>query len=147
VAFTDKPIVIEPLIEPLTGSGWFKDDTLQENILRVGSDVFGVENATDKRERLLRFAEESIELLRAGGLTWDDIAKIVYFEFNRPVGTKLSQEFGGAAITLFAAANAHGYELLMLAESEIKRVGENKTKHRAKHAAKPDMVVAVRATP
>lgn len=115
---------------------------MQRHIVTVGIRTFGVDNMTNREERLLRFLEEALELVRAGGLDIDHVKSVVDYEFSRPQGDA-TQEFGGAACTLFAAADAHGLDLLDCAGAEIRRV-ENLPVGSAKkkHDGKPDSVKA-----
>lgn len=117
---------------------------IQDRIIEVGKDVFGETAITNRKERLLRFLEEAVELVRAGGLSRTDVDVIVGYEFSRPVETEIRKELGGAGCTLYAVAGAHGCDLDECVSVEIERVAANKEKIRAKAAAKPDYVHVAR---
>ena len=109
----------------------------------VGSIAFGQEAMMDSRERLLRFFEEAVELVRAGGLTLNDVQNVVTYEFSRDIGV-VTQEIAGTAVTLYAVASAFGVDLEEVAGNECHRVLENLEKIRAKQKAKPDHVKSAR---
>lgn len=110
---------------------------LQANVVKVGTDVWGAENATNPQERLFRMAEEFIELLRAAGLSWNQLGMISTREyFDKPVG-ELEQEVGGATSTLLAFANSRGIDVEEQVLLDLSNLLENKEAARAKHAAKP----------
>ena len=113
---------------------------IQRHIVAVGVRSFGKDNMTSKTERLLRFLEEAVELVRAGGLSEANVHAVVAYEFSRNKGPDVVQEFGGAACTLFAAADAFGLDLLDAASIEIRRVecmpvGAARRKHDEKPAS------------
>lgn len=116
---------------------------IQRHIVAVGERSFGKENMTSRQERLLRFLEEAVELVRAGGLSERNVHAVVAYEFGRNKGPDVVQEFGGAACTLFAAADAFALDLLDAASIEIRRV-ENMPPGaaRKKHDEKPASVKA-----
>lgn len=116
---------------------------IQRHIVHVGVRSFGEENMTNRQERLLRFLEEAVELVRAGGLSERNVHSVVEYEFGRNKGPDIGQEFGGAACTLFAAADAFGLDLLDAAATEIRRVeGMPPGAARKKHDEKPASVKA-----
>jgi hypothetical protein len=117
-------------------------DDLQSRIVAIGIDVFGEQNVRDPRERLLRFFEEAVELVRAGGMSRKTMEAMLDREFSRPQPGVFRKELGGAACTLMAVANAHGYCLLNEAELEISRVQQNKERARQSHKSKPDNIKA-----
>jgi hypothetical protein len=116
---------------------------IQREIVSVGCRTFGRENMTNRKERLLRFLEEAIELVRAGGISRSSVEAMVAYEFGRDKGPDLNEEFGGAACTLFAAADAHQLDLLDVAMIEIRRVDAMPPGAALeKHAGKPAEVKA-----
>lgn len=117
---------------------------IQQNIVAVGCATFGKASMQDRKERMLRFLEEAVELVRAGGLSREEIERIVDFEFGRPVETEIRKEFGGAGVTLYAAADAYFLDLDSMVLREINRVDRNKEKIREKSKAKPDAVHSTR---
>lgn len=117
-------------------------DALQVKVVCVGAEVFGAANMTSRTERMKRFLEEAVELVRSGGLTNDEVNAVVSYELSRSVGQDVKQEVGGAGVTLYALADSFGLSLGECVSTEIERVAANKERCRAKHAAKP---AAVRA--
>lgn len=91
---------------------------LQQRVANWMYAVFGPEVAADKYERGMRFGEEAIELLQAGGLTKVDILKLIRRVYSRPVGEKC-QEVGGTLVTLAAWCEAHGISMLHEADVEM----------------------------
>jgi len=114
----------------------------QAVIVRVGTEVFGAPNMRNPEERMKRFLEEALELVRAAGLGNEAILNVVDFEMGRDVGPDVNQELGGAGVTLYALAEALGQDLDAVVATEINRVEANKDKIRAKHEAKPGSVKA-----
>ena len=115
-------------------------ESTQKVIVRIGAEVFGAANMVSRDERLKRFMEEAVELVRAAGLSSEAILKVVEYELGRPVGPDVNQELGGAGVTLYALADALGQDLDTQIVTEIRRVEANKDRCRAKHAAKPSSV-------
>lgn len=115
----------------------------QDEIVRIGTDVFGFPAMTDKRERALRFLEEALELVQACGLKESDVQRMSYHVFSRDAGDT-DQELGGAGVTLYALAHARGFNLETLVDHEIARVARNKDKIRKKSALKPDNIFSTR---
>lgn len=113
---------------------------LQDKTVAVGRKVFGDANLDDPRERAFRFGEEAMELLRACGLSFKEIASLLCNEFQRPAG-EISQEIAGVQCTLFGLASAHKVDVYDVTEKEIERVFANRNKIRAKHDAKPAHLV------
>jgi len=111
---------------------------LQKRIVETGSEVWGVENATNPRERLLRMAEEFIELLCAAGLSWSTLCQITTREYFDKQKGEVPQEVAGAAATLLSFANSIGIDVESVVLAEVQRVLLNKEAACAKHAAKPD---------
>lgn len=101
-------------------------------------DAFGLEQASSLEHRGIRFLEEAIELFQAAGGARDMAHRLVDYIFDRPVG-KLSQEIGGAGITLLALADAAGLSADGCEEVEAKRVLSKPLEHfRARNKAKDD---------
>lgn len=117
---------------------------IQQQIVRLGRIVFGEPAMADRTERALRFLEEAIELVRAAGLTRDQVVHIVDYEFGRPVETEIIKEFGGAGVTLYAMADAFELQLDTAVDREWFRVYENQDAIREKSKAKPDSVHSTR---
>lgn len=115
----------------------------QTKVVEALESVFGREGVRDRGERMKRFLEEAVELVRAGGLPDADVSTVVAYELSRPVGPDLAQEIGGAGVTLFALADAFNFDLNACAQAEISRVLANKDRCRAKHASKPSSVARI----
>lgn len=118
----------------------------QERIRRVGITTFGAPSMNDQRERVMRFAEEAMECCRAAGMTQGELIDMVRYEFARPEG-RLSQELAGAAVTLYALADVHAFNLEVLCDEETTRVYTERDKIRAKAQKKPTHVVSTRCLP
>lgn len=116
-------------------------DMIREGV-RAGREVFGDENMDNKAERLMRFGEEALELLQAGGFSEEQVYQLVAYVYDRPKEQVIGKEFAGSLLTLFAAASAHGEDLVELFDAETKRILAKKDQCRAKHAAKPATVRA-----
>jgi hypothetical protein len=118
---------------------------LQRNVEVVGRVVFGDANIDDQRERILRFGEEAMELMRSAGLKMSDVMALAYEEFlEKPVAGELSQEIAGVQNTLFALATSHKVDVYEVCITEIERMLNNKDKCRTKHDAKKPHLVAQR---
>lgn len=110
---------------------------------RVGDWIgrcFGPIVARDKVERNHRFLEEALELVQACDATKEDCHALVDYVFGRPTG-ELRQEIGGVMVTLAALCQAHGMDMELCGEVELKRIlqPEIMEKIRAKQAAKPKL--------
>jgi hypothetical protein len=116
-------------------------DMVREGV-RAGREVFGDENMDNKAERLMRFGEEAIELLQAGDFSEEQVYGLVAYVYGRPKETAIGKEFAGSLLTLFAAASAHGEDLVELFDTETKRILAKKDQCRAKHDAKPSNIRA-----
>lgn len=90
----------------------------------------------DQTERHYRFIEEAIELVQAGGLTKEDVLKMVDYVFDRPAG-EIPQEIGGVMLTLAGLCHAHGRQLMTDANAELMRVHQVIDKVREKNRTKP----------
>lgn len=58
----------------------------QVKAVAAGTLAFGEPNMRDKRERANRFLEEALELVRACGITRDEIVRMTDYEFSRSAG-------------------------------------------------------------
>ncbi len=116
----------------------------QDYTVACAREVFGEINMDDQRERVLRFGEEAMELMRAAGLSFKDIAALACYEFTRPKG-ELKQEIAGTQVTLFGLASAHKVDVGEEVAKECARILSKKDECRAKHAAKPASLVAQKA--
>jgi hypothetical protein len=116
---------------------------IQEHTVTVGTEVFGQAGMVSKQERLYRLAEETLELLRAAGLTYNQLSTMAAHEyFDRKPG-EISQEVAGVQCTLLSFADAHGINTETVTLIELQRVLNKKDLCRAKHAAKPMFARAV----
>jgi hypothetical protein len=116
---------------------------LQKRSVEIGTEVFGEFGMISKQERLLRFTEESLELMRAAGLTWNKLVSMAAYEFFDRQRGEISQEVAGVQCTLLSFANAHDIDAEQVTLKELQRVLDNKDECRAKHDAKPAMTRAV----
>ena len=119
-------------------------DELQAEVIHVGTDVFGQASVSDFDERMLRFGEEAIELMQAGGISYGKFLQLGHHVYSRDAG-EITQEIGGVGVTLFGVADAGDYSLGELTAIEIARVAGNKDKIRAKSALKPDHIFSTRS--
>lgn len=105
------------------------------------TECFGESSGkTDISERFDRLIEEVLEAAQAQGYDFSRVAQLVDYVASRPAG-EIGQEFGGIAVTTFAAASACGVDFGAEAERELERISDPETmaKIRAKQAAKPSM--------
>lgn len=101
-------------------------------------DTFGTAAMDSTEERLLRFAEEALEVLQAGGLSEERIDALKAHVYSRPVG-EISQEIGGASVTLMLLAENIGQSVQKCERVEMERVfAKDPAAFRAKHATKVD---------
>lgn len=96
----------------------------------------GLYLADNRNVRNLRFLEEALELVQAGGLTSGRCHQIVDYVFSRPVG-QLFQEVGGTATTLAALCSAYGLDLEKCGELELSRMWREIDAIKKKIAKKP----------
>lgn len=99
---------------------------------------FGPAIPFDKVERNHRFLEEALELVQAADCTKAEALKLVEYVYGRPKG-ELHQEIGGVLVTLAALSDAHGADLEICGDVEIRRCWEKIMTIREKQAAKPKM--------
>lgn len=100
------------------------------------SSCFGETLAKDKKERTLRFLEESLELCQALGMEESVAHEMVKYVFSRPAGD-MRQEAGGVMITLAGLARATKINLDEVGTDEYIRCMTNTNKIREKHNQKP----------
>lgn len=102
-------------------------------------EVFGGHIASNVPTRCYRFAEESVELNQALGMTKEQWNLILDYVYGRPVGEP-AQEVGGVMVTLAALCAATGISLHMSAWDEHERCKrpEIMEKIRAKQRNKPN---------
>ena len=97
---------------------------------------FGRTALEDAQERIARVVEEACELSQASGMEIADLEAIAAYVYARPPG-EVKQEAAGVAVTLFALAEAHRFDLLLETEKEIERITHlPATISRQKQAAK-----------
>lgn len=77
--------------------------------------------ASDKEERVKRFAEEAIELCQACGLGMYDITRIAVNVYIKPSGN-INQETGQAALSLALLAEVNGIDVDKELQFEFDRV-------------------------
>ncbi len=91
----------------------------------------------DGEERALRFAEESLELVQAEGVTREQAHALVDQVFDKPVG-EIEQELGGTLVTLSAYMAVKGLDGVEAFSKEFGRCNEPAVidKIQAKHKMK-----------
>lgn len=114
-----------------------RDLDLQAASVAIGTEVFGEANMISKEERLLRFTEEALELIRAAGMKFDQLAAMMVYEYYQRSPGELSQEIAGTQCTLYSLADANDVDVRIVTLKELDRVLAKKDHCRAKHAAKP----------
>lgn len=97
---------------------------------------FGAEHTNDKSERSFRFAEESVELCQAIGLTRHQMDTILDHVYSRPKG-EVDQEAAGTLITLLSVCDLNNVSLESIFKSEMNRAETSLDAIRAKHNTKP----------
>jgi NTP pyrophosphatase (non-canonical NTP hydrolase) len=117
---------------------------LQQHSVDACREVFGEKNMLSRAERILRFAEESAELLKAVGLSYEQLCAIIAYEYFKRDKGEVSQEIAGVQTTLYGLANVFDVDVRLVSIKEIDRILANKDKIRAKHNAKPAEFVAQR---
>lgn len=93
----------------------------QDRVAAWARFAFGDAIARDKVRRNLRFFEEAIELVQAGGMTRNEAHAMVDVIFDRKAG-HLPQEVGGVMTTLATLCFAHSVDLHHEAWSELERI-------------------------
>lgn len=84
-------------------------------------DCFGLSAILDIDQRGDRLAEEFIELLQASGYPKASVLEMVSHVYSRPAGV-VSQEVGGAMVTLALFADVAGVNLEAAAVEELTRI-------------------------
>jgi hypothetical protein len=110
--------------------------TFQSNVYLWLEVCFEESVVFDKKERSMRFLEESIELVQALGLSKDKAHKLVDHVYSRPVG-EVEQEIGGVMITLAALCIANTEHMHEAGMKELDRVWKNIELIREKQKLKP----------
>lgn len=105
------------------------------------NQCFGTDYVHDKRTRMFRFLEESLELAQSLGCTAEQANALVGYVFGRPVG-EIPQEVGGVMVTLASLCAIAEISLADAAESELFRVEtpEIMAKIRSKQQSKNDLL-------
>ena len=101
------PAVIERTamgIKPANGANY------QKAVREWISTRFGRTTLQDPQERIARVVEEACELAQASGMEIADLKAIAAYVYARPPG-EVKQEAAGVAVTLFALAEAHRFDL------------------------------------
>ncbi len=95
----------------------------QERVKPWLHECFGEKVATDKTERADRLLEEVLELLQSGGYDQHRVAQLVNYVWSRPAGAP-AQEAGGVMVTMAAYCLAHGLDMHLAGEHELRRINE-----------------------
>ncbi len=112
------PAVIErTAMEKKTANG----ANFQKTVRKWISTRFGRTALEDPQERIARVVEETCELSQASGMKMADLEAIAAYVYARSPG-EVKQEAAGVAVTLFALAEAHRFDLLLETEKEIERI-------------------------
>ncbi len=115
----------------------------QDYTVACAREVFGELNMDDQRERVFRFGEEAMELMRSAGLKFSDVMALAHEEFMvKPTAGELKQEIAGVQVTLFGLASSHKIDVGQEVATECARILAKKDLCRAKHNAKPAHLVA-----
>ena len=93
----------------------------QEAVREWISTRFGQTALEDAQEPIARVVEEACELAQASDMEIADLEAIAAYVYARPPG-EVKQEAAGVAVTLFALAEAHRFDLLLETEKEIERI-------------------------
>lgn len=109
--------------------------TFQQRVVAWATRAFGSNVVLDKQERGFRFVEEALELAQAGGISRDDVLKLVDYVYNRPVGS-IDREIGGTLTTLAVLCEAHGHSMAFCGDAELTHCYLNIKQIQAKHRAK-----------
>lgn len=97
------------------------DTEIMQTQIRLWVETRLGEAAMHPHERGSRQHEESTELFQALGGTREEAHRIVDHVFDKESGV-ISQELGGAALTLIAAAEGSNYNLGACANAELFRI-------------------------
>lgn len=97
------------------------DTEILQTQIRLWVETRLGKEAMNPHERGMRSHEESTELFQALGGTREEAHRIVDHVFDKEPGV-ISQELGGAALTLIAAAEGCSYNLGACANAELYRI-------------------------
>jgi hypothetical protein len=112
-----------------------------KQFLAWAAEIFGP-IALNRRERLLRFAEEALELIHAEQLPLHELDRLMWRVWNRPPGETL-KEIGQAQACLETFAENIGQSADKLAQLEFERVQTIPREEWARrHAAKVAVGIA-----
>jgi hypothetical protein len=107
----------------------------QRHVYMWMQTCFGPRITDDADTRLKAFIEESVELVQAGGLSKEDVLKIVDYTYGRPVG-EIAQEAGGVMIALAGVCTRYSVSIHDVAQLELGRCITNTAKIREKQKMK-----------
>lgn len=102
---------------------------------------FGFTNTFNRRERALRYAEESLELMQAAGLTESDVEALKKHVYSREPG-QIRKELGNAQLTLLALGTSYGIHVVDEGERDLRWAKNNISYIREKYLSKPAAIVA-----
>lgn len=126
---------------------WLVEDLLKKFFTDIQSrnlsfclKCFGLSNTYNKRERAFRYAEESMELLQAAGLTESEVACILRHVYGKPAGS-LRKELANAQLTLLALGTSYGIHVQDEAERDLDWAKENMNFIQKKYLEKPDEII------
>jgi len=91
----------------------------QAELLTWATNTFGP-IATNKEERIKRFAEEAIELCQACGLDYEQLVEIAMYVYDRDCGA-IHQEIGQSALSLALLAEVCGEDMEKELNNEFDR--------------------------
>lgn len=111
------------------------EPTYQERVKDWIVDCFGAEYAANKKERCLRYLEESMELLQSLGIEKEDVFRMAVRTFGRPIGDPF-QEVGGALVTLAALCATLNIDMQSAGEIQIAENIKNSDSIKVKHLLK-----------
>lgn len=89
-----------------------------------------------KRERMLRFLEEALELVQVGELTPEDVDNMRDHVFNRNVG-EIRDEIGGTLVCLALVCDVTNEDMNLAGELGLTKCWEKIHTIKEKHKAKP----------
>ncbi|MFA6074196.1 MAG: hypothetical protein WC758_08820, partial [Candidatus Woesearchaeota archaeon] len=92
----------------------------QKEILQWANDTFGP-IASDKEERVKRFAEEAIELCHACGANYNDLLKLVDAVYAKTNGNTTT-EIGQVGVCLLTLSEVYHVDALDEIDKEFDRV-------------------------
>lgn len=113
---------------PVAGEAEYDRSARQAQVVAWVTAAFGEVQATDVRQRAVRFLEEAIELYQAAGAPKEMAHDLLDFVFSRPRG-EVGQELGGVGVTVLALAAAAGVDADDVERAEIARVLSSPVNH------------------